>query len=264
MMIEILAFAAVGILAGFSSGLLGIGGGVITVPCLVLILTALGFPKSGVMHVAVGTSLAAMVFNTLSASYTHYIKKGVLFSIVKPMFLGAVFGAIIGATVASFLSSHFLKLLFASFEIILGLRFLLPQKRVKKERALPSFWILSGISTCVTAISTVLGIGGGMINVPILTHFGLPIKKAIGTSSALSFLISFWGAISFLILGIHASNAPHSIGFLYIPAFLSISIVSFLVAPLGAHLAHHLHGKILQKIFGAVLIATGLIMMLKG
>lgn len=215
------------------------------------------------MHLAIGTSLASMVFNTFSGSYAHHKKRAVLFHIVKPMALGIVLGAILGATAANILSSHFLQIFFGIFEILLGIRFLLPDSKTSKGHPLPSFWPLIGISFCVTAFSTLLGIAGGMVNVPILSHFGVPMKKAIGTSSALSFLISFFGAVFFLLLGMHSTKEPDTLGFLYLPAFLIISVVSFFSAPYGARLAHQLPTKVLKKVFAIVLLTAGLVMVIK-
>lgn len=257
MTFEIISFAFVGILAGLLSGLLGIGGGVVTIPLLLLIFKFLGIPSSTMMHLAIGTSLAAMVFNTLSSSTAHYRKGAVLFHIVKPMALGVVVGALVGATIARFASSSFLQIFFGCFELLLGIRFLLPEPKIIKEKKLPSFWGLSCISLGVATLSTMLGVGGGIVNVPILTHFNVPVKKAIGTSSALSFLISLFGALFFLLMGMRSSHVHESVGYLYLPAFVIISIVSFFVAPYGAKLTHRLQTKILKRIFGLALLAAG-------
>lgn len=228
MIFGVTAFILVGIVAGLLSGLLGIGGGVVTIPCLILIFKALNLPASSMMHLAIGTSLAAMVFNTLSASYSHYKKESVLFHIVKPMSLGVIGGALVGAIMARFLSSDFLQVFFGIFEALLGIHFLLPERKVLKERTLPSFWGLSVISLFTSTLSTILGIGGGIINVPILTHFHVPVRKAIGTSAALSFLISLFGAISFLIMGMKKGSTHDTVGYLYMPAFIIIGVVHFL------------------------------------
>ncbi len=260
MTFEIISFGIIGILAGLLSGLLGIGGGVVTIPCLIVVFMTLGIPSSDIMHLAIGTSLAAMVFNTLSASYSHYKKEAILFNIVKPMSLGVVVGTLLGAIIAHFLSSHFLKIFFGIFEALLGIRYLLPEPKVIKEKPLPSFWGLSILSIGITTLSTMLGVGGGIINVPVLTHYNIPVKKAIGTSSALSFLISFFGAVFFLFMGMHSVHVHESIGYLYLPAFFVISVISFFTAPYGAKLTHRLPTKILKKIFGIVLLAAGAIM----
>ncbi|QVL56950.1 MAG: sulfite exporter TauE/SafE family protein [Simkaniaceae bacterium] len=260
MTFEIISFGLIGILAGILSGLLGIGGGIVTIPLLLLIFNQLEIPSSAIMHLAIGTSLAAMVFNTLSASYSHYKKEAVLFDIVKPMSLGVIVGAIIGALIARIASSSFLQIFFGVFEALLGIRFLLPEPKIVKERKRPSFWGLSTISLGVTTLSTMLGLGGGIINVPILTHFNVPVKKAIGTSSALSFLISLFGALFFLLMGMHSTPVDDTVGYLYIPAFIIISIISFFAAPYGVKLAHRLPTKILKRVFGLVLLIAGAIM----
>lgn len=257
---EIIAFTFIGIIAGMLSGLLGIGGGVITIPCLLFSFKMMGLPPNSWMHLAIGTSLAAMIFNTFSAAWSHHKKQSVLFEVVKPMALGILFGGMIGATFARILPSFFLQNIFGAFEVILGIRFLIPTKKPMREAPLPHFWKLSGIALAISSLSTFLGIGGGLINVPILMHYHVPAKKAIGTSAALSFLISAFGAMSFLVMGIQRADFEHALGYIYIPAFWAISITSFVVAPFGAKLAHHLHTHHLRKVFGIALCIAGLAM----
>lgn len=263
MTFEIISFGLIGVLAGLLSGLLGIGGGIVTIPLLLLIFSQIGIPSHAIMHLAIGTSLAAMVFNTFSASYSHHKKGAVLFHILKPMGLGIIIGAIFGALIARFASSLFLQIFFGVFETLFGIRFLLPEPKIKKEKKLPPFWGLSLISISVTTLSTMLGLGGGILNVPILTHFNIPLKKAIGTSSALSFLITLFGALFFLLFGMHSNSIDDSAGYLYVPAFLIISIFSFFVAPIGTKLAHSLPTNILKRIFGLALVIAGLTMISK-
>jgi len=263
MIIQLLLFSFVGIAAGISSGLLGISGGLITIPCLAYIFTYMGLFPSDLMHIAIGTSLAAMVFNTLSASISHHKRKGVLFHIIKPMSLGIILGAILGSVIAKFLPSKFLQYMFGVFEILLGVRYFLPKGKESKHENLPSSTILSLISTGIGTISTILGIGGGIINVPVLTHYNINIKKAVGTSSVLSFIVSLIGAVSYLIFGMHTPLAADMVGYLYIPAFIAISLFSFISAPFGAYLSHQLSTKVLKKVFGTLLLIAGVMMLVK-
>ncbi|WP_420420643.1 sulfite exporter TauE/SafE family protein [Simkania sp.] len=256
--IEIFGFIATGLAAGILAGLLGIGGGIVIIPCLILTFHFLKTPPDLVMHLAIGTSLAAMIFNSLSSVYSHYRKKGVIFDIVKPMALGVVVGSFLGAMIAKVLPGHLLQIIFGVFECLVGLKFLLPEKELKKTRKMPKFFGLSAISLSVSTISTMLGIGEGLINVPILTHYHVPMKKAIGTSSALSFLISLLGATYFLLLGAGSSDYPGTFGYIFLPAFIVISIVSFFTAPWGVKLAHSLPTDILRRVFGIVLIIAGI------
>lgn len=260
--LEIMVFISIGVIAGMLSGLLGIGGGVITIPCLLLSFRVMGFPPNTWMHLAIGTSLAAMIFNTFSASWTHYKKQSVVFEIVKPMALGILFGGIVGAAAARILPSFFLQDVFGVFEMILGIRFLIPKKKPMKEAPLPHFWKLSGIAVAISSLSTFLGVGGGLINVPVLMHYHVPAKKAIGTSAALSFLISFFGAVSFLIMGMQKADFHHALGYIYVPAFWAISITSFLIAPLGAKLAHHLETNHIKRVFAVALLIAGATMII--
>ncbi|MCB1085336.1 MAG: sulfite exporter TauE/SafE family protein, partial [Chlamydiia bacterium] len=248
----------IGVLAGILSGLLGIGGGVVTIPCLLIVFRWIGIIPSEMMHLAIGTSLAAMVFSTLSSSYYHKKKKAIDFKIVKPMGIGVIFGAVLGAFITNLLPSNFLQVFFGGFECLLGVRFLFPKLMPYKERPLPSSRILAGISLIVATLSTMLGIGGGLINVPILTAFSVPVKRAIGTSSALSFLIAVCGAVAFLLFGVKSSPITDAVGFIYLPAFILISVFAFLFAPLGVKWAHDLPINVLKRIFGVVLLIAGI------
>ncbi|WP_194847422.1 sulfite exporter TauE/SafE family protein [Candidatus Neptunochlamydia vexilliferae] len=260
---QLIGFAITGVLAGTLAGLLGIGGGLVTIPCLLFIFSRADIAPSMLMHLAIGTSLSAMVFNTLSASYSHKRKKGVLFAAVKPMLLGIAVGALLGVTIARMLSSQFLEILFGAFECLVGIRFLIPKKEHYVDTAnLPPFWALSGIGFGVATFSTMLGIGGGILNVPILHHFKVPLKKAIGTASALSFCITTFGAIYYLFLGFNAPETSYSMGYIYLPAFFLVAVFALCFAPLGVKLAHRLPAGVLKKIFGVALVVIGLSMIL--
>lgn len=255
---ELIGFILIGLFAGIAAGFLGIGGGIVTIPCLLFIFHHLQMPSSILMRLTIGTSLAAMVFNTLSSFISHYRKKGVIFSIVRPMSLGVIFGTFIGAFIAKHLSSAFLKVFFGIFECYLGLHFFFPDKKRKKIHPMPSFFTLSGMAFGVSTFSTMLGIGGGLINVPILMRYGISLKKAVGTSSALSFLITLMGALFFVVIGKQETMISYTFGFIYLPAFFIISFVSFISAPLGAKLTHLLPPDISKRVFGFILMLAGL------
>jgi uncharacterized membrane protein YfcA len=257
---EIFLFVGIGLVAGLLAGLLGLGGGIVIVPALVFTFKYLHIPSDQLMQLAVGTSLAAMIINSFSSFLSHYKKKGVIFAIVKPMAMGILVGSCFAVLIAKSFSSRFLQTFFGIFQCLLGLYFLFPQKPPKKTRSLPSPFPLSLIGTGVAAISTILGIGGGLINVPIFTHYHIPFKKAIGTSAALSFLISVIGTLFFLIFAEQHSEVPYTIGFIYLPAFIVIGLVAFFTAPFGVKLAHSMPVDILKRLFGAILIFSGLSM----
>ncbi len=263
MIFEVLSFLIVGALAGVMSGLLGIGGGIVVIPCLLLIFNIIhDVPPDYTMHLAIGTSLASMVFTTFSAARSHYKKRGIQFSILKSMGIGCALGALLGAYLATVLSSAFLALFFGSFECLIGLFFLFPERKEKHPTPLPHYTLLMTIGLIISTLSVLLGIGGGLMNVPVLTHFKVPMRRAIGTSSALSFLVALVGGIAFLSMGVTTVKAPESMGFIYLPAFIAISISAFITAPLGVYLAHRLSPSILRRSFGVVLVSAGLSILL--
>lgn len=258
--LSLVLYALIGTLAGFLAGLLGIGGGLVTVPILLLTFSLLDFSPDTKIQMAVGTSLGAMVFTAASSAYAHYAKKGVRKDIFYLLAPGIIFGAAFGAFVAIYLSSPALKLIIATSEILIGLSFFSPHSIEIKGKPTfhPLYFGLLGFP--IGAFSTVLGIGGGLLTVPILTFFRVPLHQAISTSAATGFLIALIGAISFLFPGLWLSGEKGGMGYLYPPAFIIIGLTSSLCAPYGAQLAYRLPTSILKRTFGAVLIIVGIIL----
>ena len=258
--LPIIFYAITGILAGFLGGLLGIGGGLIAVPSLALIFHYLGFSEDYSMQTAVGTSLGAMVFTTASSAWAHFKHKGILWNLFISMAPGLLIGAFLGALIADNLPSKQLKILFGYFVCLVGAYFLFLDKarRFHGDNSNPIVIFLW--STLIGTISSVLGIGGGIFTVPLLTYFHTPFRNAVSTSAATSFLIALIGALSFLFIGLTKSTLNSHGGYLYMPALISIGLASSLAAPYGAKLVHTLPTKILKKVFGVFLIAIGILM----
>lgn len=191
----LLCYVVIGALAGVIGGLLGLGGGVITVPCLFLFFTLQDFPPGVVMHMAIATSLAAMILNTISATWAHAKRGGVVWKIVKQMLFGLIVGSLLGVFIASSLSEKALKLFFGIFLCVLGVYFFLKKSRISSHAKSPSSLLLSFCSVGVGAISNLLGIGGGAMTVPLLMACNVEEKKAIGTSAATSLFLTTVGAI---------------------------------------------------------------------
>jgi uncharacterized membrane protein YfcA len=260
--LTIIAYLIIGFLAGILGGLLGVGGGVITVPCFYLIFYLLDYPHVYIMQLAIGTSLAAMVFNTLSSTWAHHKRLNVAWNVFRKMAFGLLLGSIIGALITEWLSTLFLEIIFGVFLCLLGIYFWRAPHFKDESTHLPKVPLLFLWSSGIGGISNILGIGGGTLIVPFLTAHNMPAKKAIGTSAACSLLITSLGAISYLILGLKTAQLPEDVGFINIPAFLIVGIVSFLVAPYGAKLTDRFSVTYLRKIFSIVLLVTGLSMIL--
>jgi uncharacterized protein len=240
---------------GFVAGLFGIGGGLITVPFLYYIFGSLGIAQEHIMHLAVGTSFAIIIPTSTVSVLTHHKFKAVDFNIVKSYGIFVVLGVLIGTIFAASLKTKTLVLFFSIIIFLLSIYlFLLKEK--KKNIALEMklhFKIVLGF--LVGFISAPMGIGGAVMNVPILKFFGYSINRAIGSAAAIGFLIAIFGAIGFLITGNYLkTNIPLSIGFLNIPAFLIFIPITTFMARIGARTVHFIDKKKISKYFSFFLL----------
>ena len=244
---------------GFAAGLFGIGGGLITVPFLFYIFGTLDLDQSYIMHLAVGTSFAIIIPTSIVSVMTHYKYKAVDFDIVKNYGIFVVIGVIFGTIFAATLITKTLVLFFTLVIFFLGLYLLiLKEKETSVSIKIKlQFKILLGF--IVGFISAPMGVGGALMNVPILKFFGYSIKRAIGSAAAIGFLIAVSGAVGFLISGSYLKvNIPLSIGFLNIPAFLIFVPITTFMARIGARTVHKIDKKKISKYFGIFLLIVAL------
>ncbi len=253
------ALFIVGIIAGFIGGMLGLSGGVITVPCLVLLFHFIDFPQGYIVHTAIGTSLAAMVFNGIASTWAHSRVKGVQWSIVLNMFPGIILGCLLGSFVANFLSGILLQIIFGLFLSLLG-AYLVLYKRKKKKVHRPEKAVYTWLGLGIGSMASLLGIGGGAFTVPLLISYRYPVKEAVGTSAAVGLCITFLAAIAYLYFGMNKLKYPFSFGYIYLPAFALIGVGAVVFAPLGARIAHRIKGSLLRRIFAGTLIIVGILM----
>jgi len=245
---------------GFFAGLFGIGGGLITVPFLFFIFEALGIDKNYLMHLAVGTSFAIIIPTSVVSVYTHNKHKSVDPSIVKTYGLFVIIGVLLGTTFAATAKTKLLVVFFTIVVFCLGTYMLINsnQQKVSKNKFKLHFRFIFGLISGF--ISAPMGIGGAVMNVPILKYFGYPIKKAIGTAATIGFIIALCGAIGFLYSGsILNIKLPLSIGFINLPAFLIFIPITMFMARIGANSAHMIDKKKLQVYFGVFLYFIGTI-----
>lgn len=259
-MLDILVYLSAGAVAGLLSGLFGIGGGVIIVPVLLALFTLREMPTTVVMHMAVGTSLATIVFTALSSVRTHWRHGGVRVPVFLRLVAGMCLGAVLGALIADQMSGELLKAVFGVFLLALGLQLAFGRgPRAGAGPATPSALILAPAGTAIGAVSSLLGVGGGAMTVPLLARLGVPMRQAVGTSAACGLPIALVGALAFLATGLgHPELPARALGYIYWPAFLGIIAMSLLTAPLGARLAHRLPQSVLRRAFAALLVVLGL------
>ena len=242
------------LVAGFFAGFFGIGGGIITVPCLFYIFGANGIDKSFLMHLAVGTSFAIMIPTAIMSVFTHYKHKAVDFNVLKTYGIFVVIGVAIGSLIAAYLNTKSLILFFsiALYVLALNLFFLKEKTKFKLNFSLIQ---RSTLGFIVGFISSLMGIGGAIMNVPILKFVGYTINKSIGTAASIGFLISLTGSAGFFLTGILTKTSlPLSIGFINIPAFLIFIPLTMYMAKVGATLVHKMNRNVITKLFGFFLV----------
>ena len=250
-----------GAIAGVLAGLLGLGGGILLVPLLVMAFQMQGFPSDIIMYMALGTSLASIVFTAFSSTRTHNKKGGVRWVIVKQMSIGIMLGTYLGSCVAAFIAAKYLQIFFAIFLFYVTAQMLMG-KTPKASRAMPNVVVTNLVGMLIGFVSSLVGIGGGTLSVPFMMWHNIGIREAIGTSAAIGMFIAFAGAVGFYMNGLDVPNLPeYSAGFIYLPALLGIVLTSILTAPIGARLAHSLPVSKIKKVFSFLLFVMGLRML---
>ncbi len=262
----LIVYAMLGAFAGIMAGLLGAGGGLVIVPVLVMLWQADNLGGSQMMQLAIGTSLAVIVFTSLSSVRAHHQRGSVLWPVFWRLTPGILLGAGLGATLASAMPQTALKMVFGIFELLVAAQMLLslrPSAADAPTRSgLPGSLGMGLAGGVIGAVSALVGIGGGTLTVPFLDACKLHMQKAIGTSAACGLPIAVSGALSYVLLGWGNAQLPTgSAGFVYGPALVGIAITSVLFAPLGAALAHRLPTSALKKVFAGFLILLGIWML---
>ncbi len=252
-----LLYLAVGAVAGFLAGLLGVGGGVIVVPALAGLFAAQGILLHHTMPLALGTSLAAIVFTSLASARAHRAQRAVDPQIVLRLAPGLVLGAFVGASLASRAPSTMLAFAFGLF--LWGVATsLLMDPTPQGGGALPGWVGLSAAGGAIGLVSGVMGIGGGSLTVPFLTWRRVPLHRAIGTAAAAGFPIAAAGAAGYLLGGVTTgASAPGSVGFVHVSAFVGVAVAGVPAAPIGARLAHRLPTGPLKIFFALFLYLVG-------
>jgi uncharacterized membrane protein YfcA len=252
-----LLYLATGVLAGFLAGLLGVGGGLVIVPVLAFIFAAQQFPAGQIMHLALGTSLASIMFTSVSSLRAHHAHGAVNWQVVRGITPGIVVGTLAGTVVAAQLSTAFLKVFFVVFLYYVATQMVMNIKP-KPSRDLPGAAGMFGAGSVIGAVSSLVGIGGGTLSVPFMAWCNIKLHQAIGTSAAIGFPIAAAGAAGYIANGWGMRGLPpYSLGFVYLPALAGLVVASVLTAPFGARLAHRLPVAKLKKIFAVLLLVLG-------
>ncbi|MGH8467749.1 MAG: sulfite exporter TauE/SafE family protein [Gammaproteobacteria bacterium] len=257
-MATLIAYLALGTLAGILAGLLGIGGGIVIVPGLYFLFLTQGFPEQICMHLAIGSSLASVVFTSMSSASAHHRRGSVHWTAVRGLTPGLLAGAALGAALADLIPERGLRLGFGLFEIAVAVQ-LLVDFEPAPHRDLPRRGVLGLTGALIGMVSALLGIGGGTLTVPFLLWCNVSMHPAVGTSAACGLPIALAGALGFVITGWDGAGLPpRSSGYLYWPAVTAVAGGSVLFAPLGARLGHTLPVASLKRLFALVVAVIGI------
>jgi uncharacterized membrane protein YfcA len=247
------AYVLLGAFVGFLAGLLSIGGGMSMVPIITMMFVAQHFPQEHLLHLAVGTSLATVVFTSISSLRTHHAHGAVRWDIVKTIGPGAVLGTLAGSFFAGTVSTRWLALFFSGFVYIAATQMLLNLKP-KSARSLPGPLPMFGIGAVIGGISSLVAAGGALMTIPFMTWCNVKLHDAIGTSAAIGLPIAVAGSIGYIAGGWDKPGLPpYSLGFIYLPALAGVVIASILTAPIGARLTHRLPVVKLKRLFALLL-----------
>jgi len=257
-----LGLVIAGVVGGLISGMLGVGGGIVIVPVLYHVLAGLGFDESLRMHIAVGTSLATIIPTSISSLRAHNKKGTVDWPLLKRWIVPMIAGVAIGTALASYVNGHTLALIFGIVALPVAANMAFGKESWQLADHLPTGpggWAIAG---GIGWLSSMMGIGGGTLGVPIMSHCNYPIHRAVGTAAAFGVIISIPATVGLAIGGWGAPGLPpYSLGYVNLLGFVLIAPVSVLMAPAGAHLAHMMDRKRLRLVFALFIAVTAVRML---
>jgi uncharacterized membrane protein YfcA len=252
----------IGAFAGVIAGLLGVGGGIVLVPAFFYGFTVLGFAGPQLMQVCLATSLATIVVTSGRSARAHNAKGAVDWAIIRGWAPGIVIGALIGVAVATALRSDVLVAVFGVLALIVGLWLAFGRESLRIGPAMPVGARRAAISPALGFLSVLMGIGGGSFGVPLMTLYGVPIHRAVGTASLFGMAIAVPSILGFLFVPVTGAP-PFTLGAINVPAFLLVVAATWVTTPYGARLAHRTDARRLRRVFAAFLILVALNMLRK-
>ena len=262
-MLLFILYLITGAFAGLLAGLLGLGGGIIIIPVLVIALPHAGISSDLIMPVAIATSLSSVIINTSVASFAQWKKDNVDFGILKKAFAPIAIGSIVGPILAHYIPTNHLKQLFAVLLFVVAFRMFRDAHHIAEARDFPPSYQFNPVILILTFISALLGLGGGVLLLPYLNRCGLSMQRSIGTASFSAMIVAVIATACYMIMGSTLTTGiPDSIGYIYLPAFLGIILSSFMAAKIGVNLSHRVPVPQLKKIFAVIVFLIAVKMIL--
>jgi len=253
-----------GAFGGFAAGLLGIGGGMILVPFMIMLFPMVGMPDDIMVHVAIATSMGTILFTSVSSMRAHHRKGAIRWEIVAVLAPGIIVGGLLsGGAVFAFIDPAWLSLVFACFVAYSGSR-MMWGKQPAPERSMPGKLITSLVGVLIGFVSGLVGAGGGFLSIPFMVRSNVPIHNAVATSAALGFFIALANSAGYVRSGQAIDTGVAGMfGYIHVPTMLGIVVISMLTAPLGAKCAHSLPMSVLKRVFAMLLFSLSFYMLYK-
>lgn len=258
MLISLLIFLCCGAVVGVLAGLLGVGGGTVIVPMLLAVFPYDGVPAQYCQQLALGTSLASIMFTSIASARAHHKRGAVNWDIFMHITPGILVGTFVGGLIATHLPTMFLKIFFICFLIAISCQ-MFANYRPPASRHMPGALGTASVGGVIGMVSSFVGIGGGSLSVPFMSFCGIDIHKAVGTSAAIGFPIAVAGTLGYIVGGWGRPDLPPmTLGFVHLWALLGIAGASWITAPLGVKLSHALPTKKLKRAFAIFLMLVAL------
>lgn len=256
-LVFLISMIGAGVVGGLIAGLLGVGGGIVIVPVLYSVLVATQLPEAIAIKLSVATSLATIIVTSLSSARSHSKRGAVDYALLRSWAAPIIIGVVIGTTIAGYVGGEVLTLVFAVVALVVAVNMLLRANNAALTSDFPNAGIKFGSGVGIGLISSMMGIGGGTLGVPILTAFGFDIRRAVGTAAAIGFVIAVPATIGYIIAGWGASGLPpFSIGYVNLIGFIALVPLTTLFAPIGAKIAHAIPRRVLSYCFAGFLVVT--------
>lgn len=265
LLVQMLALlVGVGALTGVLAGLLGVGGGFILVPTFFYVFQMLGYDSPQLMQICLATSLATIIVTSVIAVLSHHRKSVVDWKILRRWAPGIALGAVLGVLVASGLRSTTLQAIFGVIGIIIGLYLGFGRAHWRLGESMPRGLRRALLSPCIGFLSVLMGIGGASFGVPLMTLYGVPMHRAVATTSGFGLCVAVPSVAAFLMLEIAPENRPPlTFGAVNLAAFLVIVPMTLATTPLGVKLAHAMDPRPLRRVFAVFLVVLALNMLRK-
>lgn len=244
----LVGYLAVGAVMGFFAGMLGIGGGALIVPLVMMLFEAQDLPRAHILHLAVGTAMAAVLFTSISSLRAHAARGAVRWDVFRRLTPGILLGGLVGGLIAGILPTRWFALVFTGL-VYYAATTMLFEFKPKASRQLPGSIGMFVAGAAISGFSALVAIGGAVMSIPLMVFCNVPILHAIGTAAAIGFPIALAGTAGYVLSGWNlAGLPPGSFGFVYLPALAGIILASVLTAPMGAAVAHRVPARRLRQI----------------